>query len=580
MLTVGTSTKKVRHPTPFTAMANILLLDDNEIACRAMQGILTRGQHRCLIATDAATALQMLRELVKFDLVFLELKLSKGENGMHFLQHLRDDCFLKLLPVVVYSSVTHQEIVKKALTLKIQNYLIKPYRDDAIYAEIDKSLHNPWRNLHFEEEKSFCTQMGLKPGDLKKMLHELRVALHAAVEPLQDCSETRNQKAALELVVPLTERAEAAGAWGVVEYLQTLKEKLDMRDWATLKKTKDDLAFVCLLIDCHIDRNYTPAGFYSDQEKKEQEEAKQRALWMEADVSHQPLVHPSDIERHLDQLQAGPVVDTVAAAFLMNADGKAPSLNQVIDLVSKDPWLTAQVLVAANHLDHDDMTTIEDIRLAITMLGYDKLAALAKAMPLVEERHFRMLPVTWAHYWMFQVAVARVAQYAATQLELTDLAPNAYAAGLLHDYGRLPLVQQFPFAFHAIAACAKRLSIPLHEAEKKYLGLTAREIGDLLGRRLGLPSAYTAVIRYVGTPEELGDRGYLVALVTLARNLCLQNQIGFSGEPHLPMPPLEETPAWQILRNRVFPSFNLKKFESQTHNFCAALKQELSGRIA
>lgn len=560
-------------------MANILLLEDNEIACRAMQGILTRGQHRCLIANDSATALKMLRELVKFDLVFLELKLTKGENGMHFLQHLRDDCFLKVLPVVVYSSVTHQEIVKKALTLKIQNYLIKPYRDEAIYAEIDKAAANPWRNLHFEEEKSFCTQMGIKPGDLKKMLHELRVALHAAVEPLQDCAETRNAKNATELVGPLAERAEAAGAWGVVEYLQSLKEKVEARNWPSLKQSKEDLGFVCTLIDCHIDRNYTPTGFYSDQERKEQEEAKQRAQWMEADVSRGSLVHPSEIERHLDQFQAGPVIDTVAAAFLMNADGRAPSLNQLIDLVSKDPWLTAQVLITANQLDHDDMTSIEDIRLAVTMIGYVKLTAMAKTMPLVEERHFRMLSTTWAHYWMFQVAVARVAQYAATNLELTDLAANAYVAGLLHDYGRLALVRHYPFSFQAITAYAKHHLIPLHEAEKKYLGITTREIGDLLAHRLGLPSVYCNVIRYVGIPEELGERGYMAALVTLARNLCLQNQIGFSGEPPLALPHLEDTPAWQILRARVFPSFNLKKFESQTHNFCTALKQELSGHI-
>lgn len=560
-------------------MANILLLDDNETACRAMQGILTRGDHRCLIARDVTEAWRLLRELVKFDLVFLELKLSKGENGMHFLQHLRDDPFFKLIPVVVYSMITHQEIVKKALSLKIQNFLIKPYRDEAIYAEIDKAEANPWRNLHFEEEKSFCTQMGIKPGELKKMLHELRVALHAAVEPLQECAETRNQKAAIDLITPLAERAEAAGAWGAFEYLQGLNEKLKLRNWTALAQTKDDLAFICLLIDCHVDHSYTPVGFYTEQERKEQEEAKLRAHWLESDVSQGPLIHPSTIERKLDELAAGPAIDTVAAAFLMNADGRAPSLNQLIDLVSKDPWLTAQVLITANHLEHDEMTSIEDIRLAVTMIGYEKLTAMAKTMPLVEERHMRVLPFTWAHYWMFQVAVARVAQFAATNLELTDLAPNAYAAGLIHDYGRLPLVQQYPFSFLAIAGYAKRFGVPLREAEKKYVGWSCREIGDHLARRLGLPAVYCNVIRWVGTPEELGEKGYMTALVTLARNLCLQNQIGFSGEPHMHMPPLEETHAWQILRMRVFPSFNLKKFESQTHNFCAALKQELSGHI-
>ena len=50
---------------------------------------------------------------------------------MHFLQRLREDAFLKLIPIVVYSTITHQDIVKKALSLKIQNYLIKPYRDEA-----------------------------------------------------------------------------------------------------------------------------------------------------------------------------------------------------------------------------------------------------------------------------------------------------------------------------------------------------------------------------------------------------------------------------------------------------------------
>jgi HD-like signal output (HDOD) protein len=181
---------------------------------------------------------------------------------------------------------------------------------------------------------------------------------------------------------------------------------------------------------------------------------------------------------------------------------------------------------------------------------------------------------------MFQAAVAHVTQFAAINLELTDLAANAYTAGLLHDYGRLLLMQQHPFSFQATATYAKKNSVPLHTAEKKYAGWTTREMGDYFARKLGLPAVYCNVIRWVGTPEEAGEEAYMVALVTLARQLCLQNQIGFSGEPHLPLPHLEDTPAWRIVRTRVFPSFNLKKFESQTHNLCSSLKQELSGRNA
>jgi hypothetical protein len=213
------------------------------------------------------------------------------------------------------------------------------------------------------------------------------------------------------------------------------------------------------------------------------------------------------------------------------------------------------------------------------MMGYEKLTAMAKAMPIVEERYLRLLPWTWAHYWMFQVAVARVAQFAAVNLELTDLAPNAYTAGLLHDYGRLLLVHLYPFSFQAIVSAAKKLSIPLEEAEQKHVDWTAREIGENFAHKHGMPKTYCEVIRWVGTPEAAGERPYMVALVTLARQLCLQNQIGFSGGNSNSLGPVEESPAWQILRARVFPSFNLRKFESQTHNLCGTLKQELAGHV-
>ena len=99
-------------------MAIILHLEENDIACKAMRGILSRAGHRCVTLTTAPEAWSCLRELVKFDMVFTELRL-KGENGINFISRLRDDPFLQHLPVVVYTSVGDQMVVKKALTLRI-----------------------------------------------------------------------------------------------------------------------------------------------------------------------------------------------------------------------------------------------------------------------------------------------------------------------------------------------------------------------------------------------------------------------------------------------------------------------------
>ncbi len=70
--------RSIANPLLAPPMANILLLDDNEVAGRAMDGILARGGHAGFVAKTVDDAWRMLREGVMFDLVFLELRLAGG----------------------------------------------------------------------------------------------------------------------------------------------------------------------------------------------------------------------------------------------------------------------------------------------------------------------------------------------------------------------------------------------------------------------------------------------------------------------------------------------------------------------
>ena len=126
---------------------------------------------------------------------------------------------------------------------------------------------------------------------------------------------------------------------------------------------------------------------------------------------------------------------------------------------------------------------------------------------------------------------------------------------------------------------AREHKVTLAEAEKKYLGCTTREIAVRFAAKQGLPSEFCNVIRWADAPDHASDDIELVGVVSLARDLCLYNHVGFSGEMVRDIAPsLEETTAWQVLRPRVFPSFNLKKFESDAHALCSELKQSLAGK--
>lgn len=560
-------------------MANILLLDDDEVATRALQGVLSHGNHRTVCAGTVDEALRLLAEIVRIDLVFLEVKLP-GRNGLEFLQKVKADPFLKLLPCVVYTGIANSEVVKKCLTLGVQNYLIKPYNEEAVHKEVARAVSNPWRNLHFEEAKSYCRLMGITLEDLVKERDGLAERLAAQAPMIAGRASAHDPGVGL-FFKEIAEAAETAGAWGVVEFAQARNRAASFGLWDQLAQTHEELLFASRLLHYqhHPEPLVTPAEAAATEAAKEEERL--RSLWMNADLSEgRTFIDRASVELQVQELPAFPVMENVGAAFHMAADSKSASLTHLIDLVNKDPSLTAQVLIAANALAHDEGTTIEDTRIAVGKLGNLRLAALARSMPTLPERLMDLPPISWPHFWAFQMGVARMTQHCCVALEFPNLTSIAFTAGLLHDVGKLILLKLFPHGFPAMVQLSRRENISLQAAEVRYLGCDAQELGGWFAASHGLPAAYHSVIRYVNTPGEApAEHRELVAMVSLARVLCLHSHVGFCGDTAKDTsPPLEESAAWAVLRERVFPAFNLKEFEHQAHGVCLKLKQELAGR--
>jgi HD-like signal output (HDOD) protein len=254
-----------------------------------------------------------------------------------------------------------------------------------------------------------------------------------------------------------------------------------------------------------------------------------------------------------------------------------------MDLVEEDPGLSALVLVAANkgrRSDDFDHELIEDPRLCVGLLGEIKLAAMATGIVTAEARMMEIQPCNWTKFWMFQVGVARMARYTCRYLEFNSLEPRAYAAGLLHDLGKLLLLHLHPTGFQAILDYARREKVPLIAAEAKFLDSTTRDMAVYFAQKHGLLPSYANVMRWFDDPAQATDDAVLVASVALARDLCRKNHVGWSGGgEETESLPIADSPAWQILRERIFPSFDLEKFEAEAHAECRELKLELQGEL-
>ncbi len=560
-------------------MANLLLLDDSEVAGRAMRGIAARSRHRCAVATTVEDAWKMLRELVVIDLVVVEVRLREGD-GAELIGRLRADSLLRQVPVLVYTGVNDHALASRVLLLKIQNYLIKPYSDDAIHQEIARACTVPWRALHFEEERSFCAQLGLKPADLLAMREALRSSLEQAIPLFEQCAEGRDAAGALERLGALQDDAQGAGYWGLSERIEELRAATQAGNWARWTGCREELEFVSRLLFCQCRPDHVPEALVSETERREKEEAAEKDFWREVNVQVlSPALAPERVMKEVDALAGCPAMETTVAEFQMAAEAKTPDFRLLMDLVVRDPALCAQVLVSANALEREHPGPVEDPRTAATLLGNVRLNSLTKSLPQVEERHLNLPPMSWSQFWMFQMGVANLALYTAKELEFEGIQGNAYTAGLLHDIRKLMLLKLHPYGFRTMVEYARTNVVPLHEAERKHIGCTTREIATRFCQSHPLPPVFAHVIQWVETPQEAAEDQDLVAVVSLARNSCLQNHVGYCGDtPRDECLPVEETPAWDWLRNRVYPSFNIRRFDQRVQEQCRRVKQELLGR--
>lgn len=107
-------------------------------------------------------------------------------------------------------------------------------------------------------------------------------------------------------------------------------------------------------------------------------------------------------------------------------------------------------------------------------------------------------------------------------------------AGLLHDIGRLILVQNLPEQYHDIFLRVRDEEIFLFAAEKEKFGADHSYVGCRLATHWNLPERLVNMIRYHHFPAD--EASFLEpAIVNLADILVNALEIGNSGEFFVPV---------------------------------------------
>jgi len=188
---------------------------------------------------------------------------------------------------------------------------------------------------------------------------------------------------------------------------------------------------------------------------------------------------------------AAPKIPPIYSEVIKALESPETTNRQVGDIIAQDEALTTELLRLANATYLGSPRNIADPAEAVGALGLGAVKALVMALRfLAEHSHLRPGYLSFDRIWEHSLEVATIARDLVL-FETKDraLATDAFAAGLVHDLGKVVLVTNFDDLYARVNSLARKQPVPVWEVEKEMFGANHGEIGGCLLGMWNLPLA-------------------------------------------------------------------------------------------
>ncbi len=219
--------------------------------------------------------------------------------------------------------------------------------------------------------------------------------------------------------------------------------------------------------------------------------------------------------------------------------------NQLLEnIISEDLAIASKVLMIANSALFNFPSKIDTITKAITIIGQKQMSQIILSCSVV--KMFNEIPqdvIDMDMFWRHSIAVATASRILATYRREQNI-EKFFAAGLLHDIGKLILFVEAPkYANEVITKCAESNDL-MHKVEKEVLGFDHAKLGALLLKKWKLPEDVVSTVYHHHMPSIAPGEIIGPSIIHIADIITHALQLGSSGERFIPT--LNEK-AWDAL---------------------------------
>ena len=204
-----------------------------------------------------------------------------------------------------------------------------------------------------------------------------------------------------------------------------------------------------------------------------------------------------DILIELDKIHDLPTLPVAAVKFnQMVADGRS-SMQDISQALGNDQAIVLKILKMANSAFFGLRKKVENLQHAVVILGLNTVRNAVLSLSVMEcfkakDEHGQGLNA--ASLWRHSLAVAVASQYISQQTK-TGVPDDCFVGGLLHDVGKLVLLQYFPQAMEKIVESMEGGKRSFMVAERELVNASHAVIGGTLAKKWRLPEGLVGVIR-------------------------------------------------------------------------------------
>ncbi|MBM4118630.1 HDOD domain-containing protein [bacterium] len=238
-----------------------------------------------------------------------------------------------------------------------------------------------------------------------------------------------------------------------------------------------------------------------------------------------------DLDRLMARVGKLPTMPHVASKILELVGDPSTSARKLQLVIDSDQVLALRILKVANSALYSLPRKVKTLREAIVMLGFNHIRSLvlAEAIQNLFKGKGKRGDLLESMLWEHSVGAALAAKTVALGT-VPELSEEAFVTTLVHDVGKLILLQSDPAGYQEIIEAIYSEYHPFAEFEQKRYGMDHAEVGAALAARWNLHERSVEAIRlhHADTGEDP-----LTDLLRIGNAIAWKAEWGFRREPEL-----------------------------------------------